>query len=283
MLLVLDVGNTNIVAGIYDKETLVVHWRVSSDRNKTADEYGILIGNLFAHNFIDTGKISDIVISTVVPPLTVPLVRMCQRYFNVKPLIVGPGVKTGIAIKYENPREVGADRIVNAVAAYEKYREYAPLIVIDMGTATTFCVINEKGEYLGGAIAPGIGISTEALFQRAAKLPRIELRKPRTVICRNTVRSMQAGIIYGYVGLIDGIVKRMKEELDQPAHVIATGGLAALMASEAASINALEPFLTLDGLRIIHKRNLPAPEVNYADRQNDHRPADRFSADGGSD
>lgn len=283
MLLVLDVGNTNIVAGIYDEEKLVMHWRVSSDRNKTADEYGILIGNLFAHSRIDMRKIRDIAVSTVVPPLTVPLVRMCQRYFDIKPLIVGPGVKTGISIKYENPREVGADRIVNAVAAYEKYKDAAPLIVIDMGTATTFCVINEKGEYLGGAIAPGIGISTDALFQRAAKLPRIELRKPRTVICRNTVRSMQAGIIYGYVGLIEGIVKRMKSELGQSAHVIATGGLSALMASEATAINALEPFLTLEGLRIIHKRNLPCQEVDYADRQSIHRTAGGFGADGGRD
>jgi type III pantothenate kinase len=281
MLLVLDIGNTNIVAGIYDKERLIVHWRISSDRDKTADEYGILIGNLFAYSRMDMEDIGDIVISTVVPPLTVPLVRMCQRYFGVKPLIVGPGVKTGIAIKYENPREVGADRIVNAVAAYEKYREAAPLIVIDLGTATTFCVINEDGEYLGGAIAPGIGISTDALFQRAAKLPRIELRKPRTIICRNTVRSMQAGIIYGYVGLIEGIVRRMKEEIGRPVHVIATGGLAALMASEAAVIDALEPFLTLEGLRIIHKRNLPPKEVEHADKQTIHRTADSFGTDGG--
>ncbi len=256
MLLVLDVGNTNIVAGVYDKDKLLVHWRLSSDRNRTADEYGILIGNMFSYSNIAMDKIEAVAISTVVPPLTVPLARMCKRYFGVQPLVIGPGVKTGIFIKYENPREVGADRIVNAVAAYEKYQEKGPLIIIDIGTALTFCVINEKAEYLGGAISPGIGISTEAMFQRAAKLPRIELKKPKTVICRNTVKSMQSGIIYGYVGLIEGIVNRMKHELGANAYVIATGGMASLMASETASIDCVEPFLTLDGLRIIYSRNI---------------------------
>jgi type III pantothenate kinase len=256
MLLVLDVGNTNIVAGVYDEEKLLVHWRLSSDRNKTSDEYGLLISNLFESSRLKLNDIAAIAISTVVPPLTVPLVRMCKRYFGVHPLVVGPGVKTGIFIKYENPREVGADRIVNAVAAYEKYRDRAPLIIIDMGTAMTFCVVNEKAEYLGGAIAPGIAISTEALFQRAAKLPRIELRKPKTIICRNTVKSMQSGIIYGYVGLIDGIVKRMKQEIGKDAYVIATGGMAGLIATESVAINTVEPFLTLEGLRIIYNLNL---------------------------
>ncbi len=256
MLLVLDVGNTNIVAGVYKGDELLVHWRLSSDRSRTSDEYGILIGNMFSYSNLSMKEITDVAISTVVPPLTVPLARMCKRYFGKNPLVVGPGVKTGIFIKYENPREVGADRIVNAVAAYEKYKDKAPLIIIDLGTAMTFCVVNENGDYLGGAIAPGIGISTEAMFQRAAKLPRIELKKPRMVICRNTVRSMQSGIIYGYVGLIDGIVKRMKEEVGGHAYVIATGGMSGLMASETSNIDCVEPFLTLDGLRIIHNRNI---------------------------
>ena len=255
MLLVLDVGNTNIVAGVYEEEELLMHWRFSTDRAKTSDEYGILIGNMFSYSNLSMKDIEAVAISTVVPPLTVPLARMCKRYFGINPLVVGPGVKTGIFIKYENPREVGADRIVNAVAAYEKYRDKTPLIIIDLGTAMTFCAVNEKAEYLGGAIAPGIGISTEAMFQRAAKLPRIELRKPKTVICRNTVKSMQSGIIYGYVGLIDGIVQRMKQELGGQAYVIATGGMAGLMATETQAIDTVEPFLTLDGLRMIYSRN----------------------------
>ena len=260
MLLVLDIGNTSIVAGVYDKDKLILNWRLSSDRNKTSDEYGLLIGSLFSYSHLTMQAIKAVVVSTVVPPLTVPIARMCKRYFGLNPLVVNPGVKTGIAIKYENPREVGADRIVNAVAAYSKYKEKAPLIVIDMGTATTFCVINENGEYIGGAIAPGITISSEALFQRAAKLPRIELRKTKTVICRNTVRSMQSGIIYGYVGLIDGLVHRMKAEIGKSAYVIATGGLSGLLATETDSIDCLEPFLTLEGLRIIYNLNLPGAE-----------------------
>jgi type III pantothenate kinase len=253
MLLVFDIGNTNIVLGAYEGEELLQHWRVSTDRQKTGDEYGILINNLFTYGGLSIKDISAVIISSVVPPLVVPLVKMCQRYFKVEPLVVGPGIKTGIFIKYENPREVGADRIVNAVAAHHKYS--GPLIIVDFGTATTFCAIGENGDYLGGAIAPGIGISTEALFQRAAKLPRIELVKPKSVICRNTVTSMQSGIIYGFVGQVDGIVSRMKEEMDQEAYVIATGGLANLIAQETTAINAVEHFLTLEGLRIIYDLN----------------------------
>lgn len=213
MLLVFDIGNTNMVLRAYEGKELLQHWRISTDRQKTGDEYGMLINNLFTYGGLSIKDIEAVIISSVVPPLVVPLVKMCQRYFSVEPLVVGPGIKTGIFIKYENPREVGADRIVNAVAAHHKYG--GPLIIVDFGTTTTFCVIDENGDYLGGAIAPGIGISTEALFQRAAKLPRIELVEHKTVICRNTVTSMQSGIIYGFVGQVDGIVRRMKEEMGE--------------------------------------------------------------------
>lgn len=253
MLLAIDVGNTNIDFGVYQGEKLLVRWRISTDRRKTADELGIILRGFFDYEGLKTQEVTGIVISSVVPPLMSALTTMAQKYFRVNPLVVEPGIKTGMPIRYENPREVGADRIVNGVAAYALY--HGPVIVVDFGTATTFDVVSAQGEYLGGAIAPGIGISTEALFQRAAKLPRIDIVKPKGVIGKNTVASMQAGIYYGFTGQVDGIVTAMKEELKSDAFVVATGGLAELIASDARTINVVNTFLALEGLRIIFHRN----------------------------
>jgi len=253
MILVLDTGNTNIVLGVYHNHKLIQHWRMETDRYKTEDEYGMQIKALFNHAGIEFSQIDGIIISSVVPTIMFSLERMCQKYFGMKPLVVGPGVKTGLNIKYENPREVGADRIVNAVAAIEEYGP--PLIVVDFGTATTYCYINEKGDYMGGAIAPGIGISTEALFARASKLPRVELTQPDNVVGKNTISAMQAGIVYGYVGQVEGIVSRMKAQSKQPPTVIATGGLASLIAAESTVIDTIDPYLTLKGLYLIYERN----------------------------
>ncbi|RKD33867.1 type III pantothenate kinase [Thermohalobacter berrensis] len=254
MILVFDVGNTNIVFGVYKGKKLINFWRMSTDKNKTSDEYGMIINQLFKYYGLKLSDIDAVVISSVVPPLMYTLQATVIKYFNKKPLIVGPGIKTGMNIRYDNPKELGADRIVNAIAAYEKYG--GPSIVIDFGTATTFCAISEKGSYLGGCISPGIKISSEALFQRTAKLPKIELKKPEKVIGKNTINSMQSGIVYGYVGLVDYIVERMKEEMGgEIKNVIATGGLSTLIASESNTITKIDKLLTLDGLRIIYERN----------------------------
>lgn len=253
MFLVVDVGNTNIVLGIYKGRELLHHFRIGTNRQSTVDEYGVLIYDLFQMSKIDVREIEGVIISSVVPPLMHVLEELCEKYLHRKPLIVGPGIKTGLNLRYENPREVGADRIVNAVAAIEQYG--GPLVVVDFGTATTFDCVDAKGNYLGGAIVPGIGISTEALYQRASKLPRIELEKPKKVIGRNTVHAMQAGIIFGYAGQVDGIVERIRREMDAEPKVIATGGLAELIASEASSIQEVNPWLTLEGLRLIYERN----------------------------
>ncbi|HEY9577874.1 MAG TPA: type III pantothenate kinase [Pseudobacillus sp.] len=254
MIFVLDVGNTNTVLGVYEEDELKFHWRIETSRNKTEDEYGMTVKNLFQHVGITFDQIEGIIISSVVPPIMFSLEQMCQKYFNIKPMIVGPGMKTGLNIKYENPREVGADRIVNAVAAIHEYG--SPLIIVDFGTATTYCYIDEDGNYMGGAIAPGITISTEALYSRAAKLPRIEIIRPDNIVGKNTVSAMQAGILYGYVGQVDGIVNRMKEQSKKQPTVVATGGLAPLIGEEAQSIDIIDPLLTLKGLCLIYKRNL---------------------------
>ena len=255
MLLVIDIGNSNIVMGTYEGKNLMKHWRISTDHQKTGDEYGMLINDLFRYQGVSINDVHDIIISSVVPPLVVPFVKMCERYFNIKPLLVGPGIKTGIKINYENPRAIGADRIVNAVGAFEHYG--GPLIVIDIGTATTIDVVAENGDFLGGVIAPGLMSAADSLFTSTAKLPRIELVPPKSIICRNTVTGMQAGIIYGYVGQIDEIVRRIRAEMGEGWHakVIATGGLAKMIAKESKTIDKIDHFLTLSGLRVLYERN----------------------------
>lgn len=255
MLLVIDIGNSNIVMGTYEGKNLMKHWRISTDSQKTGDEYGMLINDLFRYQGVSINDVSDIIISTVVPPLLVPFTKMCERYFKIKPLVVGPGIKTGIKINYENPRSIGADRIVNAVGAFEHYG--GPLIVIDIGTATTIDVIADNGDFLGGVIAPGIVSAADSLVSATAKLPRIELVPPKSIICHNTISGMQAGIIYGYIGQIDEIVKRIRAEMGEnwTAKVIATGGLAKMIARESKTIDKIDHFLTLSGLRVLYERN----------------------------
>jgi type III pantothenate kinase len=254
MLLVVDVGNTNTVLGLFEGDRLSDHWRVATDRNRTSDEYAVMLRQLFEMTGQTVGSITGCIISCVVPPMQPVMMAMVERYFSVKPLVVGPGIKTGMPILYENPREVGADRIVNAVAAFEQTR--SATIVVDFGTATTFDAVSSAGEYLGGAICPGVVISAEALFQRASKLPRVEITSPGRVIARNTIASMQAGIVYGYVGLVDGMAERMKAEYGAPMKVLATGGLCDLFAEHSRQIETFDRDLTLRGLQILYDRNV---------------------------
>jgi len=253
MLLVIDIGNTNIVFGVYRGDTLINHWRVSTVLDRTADEYAIVLNSMLYFEKVRLVDIQSVIISCVVPPLLVPFQSICGKYIGVQPLIVEPGMKTGMPILYENPQEVGADRIVNAVAGYEKHKK--ALIIVDFGTATTFDYVTPKGEYVGGAIAPGVMISLEALFERASKLPRVQLIMPKEIIGRNTVTAMQAGTVYGYVSLVDGIVARMKEAVGTKPWVIATGGLANLVFQESRSLDEVDEFLTLNGLKILYEKN----------------------------
>lgn len=252
MLLVADVGNTNTVIGIFDGPRLVVSWRLTSRREQTADEYGVLIQTLLRTHALDPRQVTDIAISNVVPPVQQTLESMCRKYFGVPPFSVEPGVNTPIRIAVDNPREVGPDRIVNAVGALARYP--APLIVIDFGTATTFDCVNARREFIGGAIAPGITTAADALLTRAARLYRVELVRPKEAIGRNTITNVQSGIVYGYAGLVDGIVDRMRAEMDGTATVVATGGLAALIAEVARSVQHVDQDLTLEGLRLVYEQ-----------------------------
>lgn len=253
LLLVLDIGNTNTVLGVYDGNNLVNHWRISSKKHRTVDECGIIIKELFLINNIPANHIKHIAISCVVPPLIPTLTGMAKKYFSIEPMIIGPGTKTGMPILYENPKEVGADRIVNAVAAYHTYKR--SLIIVDFGTAITFDAVSEKGEYMGGVICPGISIAIDALFEKSARLPRVELSKPKFVIGKTTVESIRSGAIYGTAALVDGVVNKMKKDMKTECKAIATGGMADIIAAESHIIEDVLPFLTLEGLKILFERN----------------------------
>ena len=259
MLLTFDVGNTNIVLGVFKDEKLIQNWRMETDNKKSADEYGMIVNQLFAYVGLVPKEVKDVIISTVVPSVLYTLQHMSRKYFGCKPIVIEPGVKTGLLIKYDNPKQVGADRIVNAVGAYAKYG--GPLIIIDMGTATTFCAETDKAEYLGGTIAAGLKITSEALVEKTAKLPKVELEEPGHVICKNTIQSMQSGLVYGHMGMVDYVVRKMKQELaeicgeDKPIKVIATGGMANMIKSGVDCIDKVDGMLTLEGLKIIYEKN----------------------------
>ncbi len=255
MLLAIDIGNTEITLGVFEGEELRATWRLATRLHRVADEYAALLMKLLEHRGLKLGDISEIALCCVVPPLLSTITDMCRRYFNVTPLVVGAGVKTGVRIRMDNPREVGADRIVNAAAAHHLYG--GPVIITDFGTATTFDVVSREGDYLGGAIAPGIGTAAEALYTRAAMLPRVELAAPKHVIGTSTTTAMQSGIIYGYIGLVKGIVSRLQKELGEKTTVVATGGYAEIIAKETSIINTVNPDITLIGLRLIHHMNQP--------------------------
>jgi len=266
LLLAFDVGNTNIVLGVFRDGVLTHNWRIESAGARSADEYGMLVHELFAFEGLKFSDVEDIIISTVVPSVLYTLQHMAQKYFGKRALVIGPGIKTGLQIIYDDPTQVGADRIVNAVAALDKYG--GPLIIIDLGTATTFCCVTDDWRYVGGAIAPGLKISSEALFEKTAKLPRVELDEPAQVICKNTIESMQSGLVFGHRGMVEYITERMKRELSEidrsgkPIRVIATGGVANLMAEGSGSIDIVDKMLTLEGLYFIYKKNRrdpPAP------------------------
>ena len=253
MLLVIDIGNSNITFGIYKNNKLINHWRLTTDKNKTVDSYGIDFCNIFFFSNVERNSINGVIISSVVPPLENIIKEMSNKYFDIEPMIVSPGIKTGMAIHLDNPRELGADRIVNAVAAYEKFK--TSVIIVDFGTATTFDYVSDNGVYEGGVISPGVRISLEALVKNTSKLPNVDIKKVKNIVASNTVDAIQSGIYYGYVGLVDGIIKRMKTEKKETSKVIATGGLANLIFSESTEIEIVDEFLTLEGLNILYNKN----------------------------
>jgi type III pantothenate kinase len=253
MLLTIDIGNTNITLGLYDEQGLGPRWRLATDHNRMADEYGILLVSLFQHAGCQPSDVQGIALASVVPPLTGTFLEACEKYLSQSPFVVDAGVKTGVRVKYDDPKQVGADRVVDAAAVQKLYG--GPACVVDLGTGTTFDAISAEGDYLGGAIAPGISIAADALFQRTAKLPKVDLHRPPSAIGRNTVHAIQSGLIFGYVGLVEGMVARFRVELGPAMKVIATGGLAGLIAGETKVIDIIAPWLTLDGLKIVWELN----------------------------